>query len=161
MADVAETLVAAGRRCGHHAWLELKLFEAVGGWVPAVPDSAAKALLAARSRHHAWHGELWLGLLPVIPTVDGLAPGDLVVPRPDDAELVATLTALPAAGADPTATALGALHDLVAPRLRATYAAHRDVTAPVADGPALRVLDLIEADVEADDRAVAALLAAR
>jgi hypothetical protein len=56
---------------------------------------------------------------------------------------------------------LGALHDLVAPRLREAYGAHRDVTAPVADGPALRVLDLVEADVEADDREVAALLAAR
>ena len=161
MADVAETLVAAGRRCGHHAWLELRLFEAVGGWVPAVPDPAAKALLAARSRHHAWHAELWFGLLPVVPTVDGLTPEDLVVPRPEDADLVAALAALPGEAADPTAAVLGALHDLVAPHLRAAYAAHRDVTAPVADGPALRVLDLVEADVEADDRDVAALLAAR
>jgi hypothetical protein len=151
MADVAETLVAAGRRCGHNAWLELRLFETVGGWVPAVPDPAAKALLAARSRHHAWHAELWLGLLPVVPTVDGLAHADLV----------AALAALPGEADDPTAAVLGALHDLVAPRLRAAYAAHRDVTAPVADGPALRVLDLVEADVEADDRDVAALLAAR
>ena len=121
----------------------------------------AKALLAARSRHHAWHAELWLGLLPVVPTVDGLAPEDLVVPRPEDADLVDALAAVPGGAADPTAAVLGALHDLVAPRLRAAYAAHRDVTAPVADGPALRVLDLVEADVEADDRDVDALLAAR
>ena len=33
MADVAETIEESGRRIGHHAWVEARLFEVVGSSV--------------------------------------------------------------------------------------------------------------------------------
>src|SRR5918995_1727209 len=47
------TLDETGAWAGGWAWAELRLFEVVGGWVAAAPEPAAKALLAAQSRHHA------------------------------------------------------------------------------------------------------------
>mgnify|MGYP003403007899 CR=1 FL=1 len=78
MADVAETIDESGRRIGHHAWIEMRLFETVGAWVASVSEPEVKALLAAQSHHHAWHAELWHGLLPGLPhmpsTTSGPAP---------------------------------------------------------------------------------------
>src|SRR5215207_8964000 len=71
------TLDETGAWAGGWAWAELRLFEVVGGWVAAAPEPAAKALLAAQSRHHAERAEAWLGHRPV---VAGRDPEDLVVP---------------------------------------------------------------------------------
>src|SRR5918993_574156 len=71
---------AAGRTAGGGAWAEWRLFEGVGGWVAAAPEPAAKALLAAQSRHHAERAEAWLGHRPV---VAGRGPQDLLVPPPE------------------------------------------------------------------------------
>ncbi|HET6950606.1 MAG TPA: hypothetical protein VFI47_09535 [Acidimicrobiales bacterium] len=151
VAGTAETIEESGRRIGHHAWLAMRLFETVGGWVPTVPEPAAKALLAAQSHHHAWHAELWLGLLPAL---DHLPQADLVVARAADADLVDRLAA-----AEETVARLAALHQIVLPHLRATYTAHRARTTAVTDGPTVRVLRLVRADLDEDDRALAGALA--
>ena len=90
MADVAETIEESGRRIGRHAWVEARLFEIVGSWAGTVAEPRSRALFARQSAHHAWHVELWHGLLPALPH---LADNQLVGPDGTDAEMVASLAA--------------------------------------------------------------------
>jgi len=141
----AETLEDSARRIGHHAWIELRLFEILGGWVTAVPELEAKAVLATQSYHHAWHAELWHGLLPSVPHLH--AP-DLVAPAdPTTAEQIDSLTA-----ATGTVDRLAGLYEVVLPALIAAYQDHLKRTTPVTDGPTIRALRLVLADEEADAR---------
>ena len=144
MTVAAETLEASAQRIGRHAWVEQNLFETVGGWVTSTPEPAAKAVLAAQSLHHAWRAEQWYGLLPAVPH---LAVEDLVTPPPD---------VLPLPG-DETAARLAWLVDQALPRLLAAYADHLAATAPLTDGPTIRILGLVTADVRADLAAAEAL----
>src|SRR5439155_1274578 len=54
----------AARRVGHYAWIEMRLFEALGGWVATVPELDVKTTLGRHCYHHAWHAELWHKRLP-------------------------------------------------------------------------------------------------
>jgi hypothetical protein len=164
MADAAETIEASGRRIGHHAWVEMRLFETLGRWSGTVADPRAKALLAAQSHHHAWHAEQWHALLPALPH---LAAADLVAPSEATSELVATLAELDEvpAPADDTAAApddvsrLAAIYRVALPRVAAAYREHLALTTPVTDGPTMRTLGLVLADLDADIRAGLDLLA--
>ena len=151
----AETIGQSGRRIGGHAWVEVRLFEIVGGWVTSVPELEAKATLAAQSHHHAWHAELWHGLLPAVPH---LPAADLVAPPSEGT------AALLAALADPveatTLDRLVGLYRVTVPTLIATYEDHLARTTPVADGPTIRALHLVLADEEADRQAGEEFLAA-
>ncbi len=136
------TLDETGRLVGGFAWVELRLFEVVGGWVPEVAEPEVVAHLAAASRRHAGRAELWLGHRPV---VAGRDPDDLVVAPSPAAE--AAVTALAGAGAadavDPadaagaTADRLARLYRGVMPALLSAYAAVEQAASPIAD-PALR-----------------------
>ena len=53
MVPAAETLEDSARRIGHHAWVEQRLFETLGTWVPTTPEPEAKALVADQSLHLA------------------------------------------------------------------------------------------------------------
>jgi len=175
----AETLEASARRIGHHAWIEQSLFETLGGWVTSTPEPAAKVMLAEVSLHHAWHAQLWAGLLPAVPH---LSADDLVVPPAGDTAFADppagdTAFADPPAGdtafADPpagdtafpdppaggsTADRLGWLCGKALPALLDRYSDHLARTTPVTDGPAIRVLGLVTADVRSDlDAGTAAL----
>jgi hypothetical protein len=151
MADVAETIEDSGRRIGRHAWVEARLFELVGRWAGTVAEPRSRALFGRQSAHHAWHVELWHGLLPALPH---LAATQLVAPDGADAEMVATLAALDEA--DDGETPAGALARLVAlhrealPRVLATYDDHLAHTTPVTDGPTVRVLRLVRTDLAED-----------
>ena len=154
MAAVAETIEQSGRRIGGHAWFELRLFETVGGWVTTVPELEVKATLATQSHHHAWHAELWHGLLPSVP--DHLRPADLVVPATGgDRALLDALAAAPG-----TVERLAGLYRVALPRLIAAYTDHLARTTPVTDGPTVRALRLVLADEEDDRAAGEALLEA-
>lgn len=146
----AETLEASARRIGHHAWIEQSLFATLGAWVPSTPEPAAKALLAELSLHHAWRAQLWDGLLPAVPH---LASDDLVVSPAGDAAFPPP----PAGGS--TAERLAWLSDQQLPALLDRYADHLARTTPVADGPTIRVLGLVTADVRRDLDAARAALA--
>ena len=52
------------RRVGNYKWLEMRLFEALGGWVATVPELDVKLVLGRHCYHHAWHAELWDKRLP-------------------------------------------------------------------------------------------------
>lgn len=163
MADVAETIEESGRRIGHHAWLAGQLFEIVGRWATSVPEARARDVLAGHSHHQAWHAELWHGLLPAVPH---LPAAELVVPRDADAEIVAALRRLdpPDApdgdGAAATTDRLATLYRVALPHVTASCAEHLARTTVVTDGPAMRVLRLVMADLDADRLAGEALIAA-
>ncbi|HEX6569667.1 MAG TPA: hypothetical protein VF015_10890 [Acidimicrobiales bacterium] len=167
MADRAETIDDSGRRIGGHAWCEMRLFEILGRWSGTVREPRAQALLARQSRHHAWHAELWHDLLPALPH---LPAADLVAPGEAATRIVALLTAIDdpagrAGAADSAADAaavakLAALYEEALPQLAATYADHLDRTTVVTDGPTIRALRLVLADLADDGAAGADLLAA-
>ena len=141
----AETLEESARRIGQHAWIEQRLFEILGAWVTAVPELEAKAVLATQSYHHAWHAELWHGLLPSVPHIH--AP-DLVTPA--DATIAEQIDSL--AAATGTVEKLAGLYEVVLPALIDAYTEHLERTTPVTDGPSIRALRLVLADEEADAR---------
>jgi hypothetical protein len=158
MADVAESIEASGRHIGHHAWVEMRLFETLGRWSGTVSDPRARALLAAQSHHHAWHAELWHALLPALPH---LPAADLVAPSEATSELVATLAELDEAPAPADdVSRLAAIYRVALPRVTAAYRDHLARTTPVTDGPTIRALGLVLADLDADTRAGLDLLAA-
>jgi hypothetical protein len=154
MGAAAETIHQSGRRIGGHAWIELRLFETVGAWVTSVPELEAKAVLATQSHHHAWHAELWHGLLPSIPD---LRAADLVAPSsPGVAALVDALADPQAAG---TIERLTGLYRVALPHLIAVYEDHAARTTPVTDAPTTRALHLVLADEQDDRQAGEELLA--
>jgi hypothetical protein len=122
--------------------LEMRLADTVGGWVGAVTDPAAKAVLARHATHHAFHAELWDAVVPVLHDV-------VVSDDPaDDTGLAGVAEALADAG-DPAA----GLHRLFAEALPALVAVYREWaagTSVVADRPVMRVLDLVLRDEEFD-----------
>lgn len=178
MADVAETIEESGRRIGHHVWIEVRLFETLGRWSGTVSDPRARALFARQSLHHAWRAELWHDVLPALPHIPTAA---LVVPDEADAEVIGALEALdepPAGhpgdadpggdgaatagrpgGDDPTAR-LAAVYDDALPHLVGSYTDHLALTTPITDGPTIRVLRLVMADLADDQAAGRALLTA-
>ena len=151
MATTAETIEQTGRRVGGHAWVEMRLFETLGRWSGVVDEPRARVLLAAASRHHAWHAELWMGLLPGLPH---LPAADLVAPGDGAAAMVAALEDLDDA---PTDQRVAALVQVALPQVIDRYAAHLEVAVPVADAPTERALRLALADLRADRDALAGL----
>ncbi|HEY4396133.1 MAG TPA: hypothetical protein VGO28_00530, partial [Acidimicrobiia bacterium] len=57
-------VVESARRVGNYKWIEMRLFEALGGWVATVPELDVKLVLGRHCYHHAWHAELWNKRLP-------------------------------------------------------------------------------------------------
>jgi hypothetical protein len=190
VAPVAETLELSARRVGRHAWVEMRLFEILGRWSGTVNQPRAQALFASHSHHHAWHAELWHGLLPAVPH---LAVPELVAPDEADAVLIARLDALDRNGTDQDRTdrngtdkdgtnrdgtdkdgtnrdgtdqdgtydadrRLRAVYREALPHLVRTYSGHLDLTTPVTDGPTIRVLRLVLADLDRDRAAGDALI---
>ena len=151
MATTAETIEQTWRRIGGHAWVEMRLFETLGRWSGVVDEPRARVLLAAASRHHAWHAELWMGLLPGLPH---LPAADLVAPGDGAAAMVAALEDLDDA---PTDQRVAALVQVALPQVIDRYAAHLEVAVPVADAPTERALRLAVADLRADRDALAGL----
>ena len=147
-------LLELARVVGGYRWLEGRLFEVLGGWVPTTPDPELKVLLDAHAHQHAWHAELWLARLPELRE---LHPDEVTAPaRPALAGVVDDL-----AGADDPVLRLVGAYRVVLPRLVTTYAAHLVRTAPVADAAVIRALRLVLADEQEAWRDGEAALQAR
>lgn len=137
------TLHELAVRAGHAAWFEARLFEVVGGWVTSTPEPHVLVHLAAQSRRHGGHAELWGARLPEATIVDAEAltsPSSEVVERLLDE----------AAALEATEERLGILARVLLPALLSSYDEHRDRTSPVCDGATIRTLDLVSADLRAD-----------
>ena len=57
-------MAESARRVGNYKWVEMKMFEALGGWVATVPELDVKMRLGTHCYKHAWHAELWHKRLP-------------------------------------------------------------------------------------------------
>src|SRR6266513_1693098 len=78
----------SARRVGNYKWVEMRLFEALGGWVATVPEMDVKIRLGTHCYKHAWHSELWHKRLPELREMMLQS----VSRTPEDAELAAART---------------------------------------------------------------------
>jgi hypothetical protein len=135
----ALTLEEAGRLAGHHRWVEMRLFETLGGWVQAVSELDAKLRIGADAPHHAWHAELWRERLPELA---GVNRDELTVPF--SAATAALMDAVgEPSGPGQTIEKLVGVYRLVVPRMVAAYTRHLRRASTVSDGPTIRCLQLI------------------
>jgi hypothetical protein len=140
------------RRLAHHAWVERRLFEVVGGWAANTSDGDVARVLGAQSYHHAWRASLFEERVPLLHDLD---PGELEAP----ASLVAFLDA--AAAPTDVLERLVGLVRVVVPDLVARYEEDLAAASPVADAPVIRALRLALADAQEDWRAALVLLRSR
>lgn len=140
--DVAES----ARRVGAYAWVELKLFEALGGWVATVPELDVKMRLGTHCYKHAWHAELWHKRLPELRE---MKPERLV--QPANEAMVRFVEALTEPEApELTIEKLVGVYRVLIPRKVAAYTYHLNVTSQITDAPTVRSLRFILID-EHDD----------
>ena len=141
--------------CGGHCWVERRLFEVLGAWGASAGSPRTVVLLDRHSQHAAWRAGQWWERLPVRAGIDREA---LVVAPPGwQAALGPAGDHLPAPDGD--AALLAVVHRVLLARLLARYRRHLERTAPVSDGPAIRTLGQVLADVRSDrDDGEAALI---
>jgi hypothetical protein len=168
------TLEETARRLGAYRWVELRLFELMGGWVTTTPELEVKLALATQCSHHAWHAELWLARLPVTAelTVEGLtvpataAVADLLAAVAGDGSPGVSsgggTPGVSSGGGTPglTVERLVGVYRVLVPRLIAAYSFHLDHASLVADAPVIRALKFALSDELEDWRAGEALLQA-
>ena len=136
----------SARRVGHYKWIEMRLFEALGGWVATVPELDVKMRLGTHCYHHAWHAELWHKRLPELREMN---PERLTVP-PND-EMVTFVEALTEPeDADQTIEKLVGVYRVLIPAKVAAYTYHLNGTSTITDAPTIRSLKFAIQD-EIDD----------
>lgn len=148
---MAVSLEESARRAGANRWLEARLFEVIGAWVAATPETAARLLLDRHSRHHAWRAAQWWERLPVLADVDREA----LCTAPSGGWAAAIEAMASVAG---TAERLASLYRVVVPRLHSRYHAQGREASEVADGASLRTLRIVGADLASDWHAGEAVL---
>ena len=140
--DVEET----ARRVGHYKWVEMRLFEALGGWVATVPELDVKLRLGTHCYKHAWHAELWNKRLPELREMN---TERLTVP-PND-EFVAFMDAITEPeGPGQTLEKLVGVYRVLIPHKIAAYTYHLNNTSTITDAPTIRSLKFVLQD-ELDD----------
>lgn len=133
-------------RVGHYKWIEMRLFEVLGGWVATVPELDVKMKLGTHCYHHAWHAELWHKRLPELREMN---PERLNVPAND--EVVAFVDALTEPEApELTIEKLVGVYRVLIPHKIAAYTYHLNNTSSITDAPTQRSLKFILQD-EHDD----------
>jgi hypothetical protein len=148
---VPTSLEESARLAGGHCWVEARLFEIAGAWVPTVPEAAARLLLDRHSRHHAWRSRQWRDRLPVLADVERDAL--CVAPEPAWERALERLAA-----ADDTVGRLAGLYRAVVPRLATRYREHAARAGEVSDGASRRTLSIVSADLAGDWQEGEALL---
>jgi len=138
----------SARRIGHYKWIEMRLFEALGGWVATVPELDVKLRLGTHCYHHAWHAELWHKRLPELREMN---PDRLTVPPNDElVQFVAALTEPEAP--EHTIEKLVGVYRVLIPALVAAYTYHRNNTSTITDAPTIRSLGFALQDLQDDWR---------
>ena len=133
-------------RVGHYKWIEMRLFEALGGWVATVPELDVKLRLGTHTYHHAWHAELWHKRLPELREMD---PERLTAPPNEAMErFVAALTE--PEGPELTIEKLVGVYRVLLPHKIAAYTFHLNNTSTITDAPTIRSLKFALRD-EIDD----------
>lgn len=143
---IGPSLTDSARVVGAYRWIEFRLFEVLGSWVPNESAPEVRILFDAHSRIHAWHAELWAER---IPSVAGLVDRDSVTVAPSEAaeELMSNL-----GGAHDgelgggTLLRLVGMSRVVSPRLVSGYRLHLRRAVAVSDAPVIRALHLVIRD---------------
>jgi hypothetical protein len=144
----AFTVEESARRVGHYKWIEMRLFEVLGGWVATVPELDVKTTLGRHCYHHAWHAELWHKRLPELREMN---PDRLTVPpNPEMEAFVAALTEPEAP--ELTIEKLVGVYRVLLPRKIAAYTYHLNATSRITDAPTMRSLGFILQDEQTDWR---------
>lgn len=136
-------LIETSTRLGRLRWMELRLFEILGSWVPETDEPEISAFLARTSHHHAWHADLWLEHLP---TLWGEDAETLTSPGDGGTALCDVLVR----DAGTSVERLVGTHRVVVPRLLTAYRALVGSVPAVAAGPLRRWSRLVMDDLVAD-----------
>jgi hypothetical protein len=132
----------SAKRVGHYKWVEMRLFEALGGWVATVPELDIKMRLGTHCYHHAWHSELWHKRLPELREMN---PDRLAVP-PND-EFVAFIDAITEPEApELTIEKLVGVYRVLIPHKIGAYTYHLNATSTITDAPTIRSLKFVLQD---------------
>ncbi len=135
-------VVESARRVGNYKWIEMRLFEALGGWVATVPELDVKLVLGRQCYHHAWHAELWNKRLPELREMNT----DRLTEPPNDA-MVTFVDALREPEApELTIEKLVGVYRVLIPRKIAAYTFHLNATSRITDAPTMRSLGFILQD---------------
>lgn len=140
---MSTTLDESARRAGAHQWAEVRLFEVLGGWVPATAEAEVRLMLDRHSQHCAWRAAQWRDRLPVLADVDR----DALCSAPGE-EAARAVEALRQMGG--TVGRLAGAYRVALPRLHSAYERHRARAGTVADGSTLRTLGIVLPDVASD-----------
>ncbi|MDQ2727203.1 MAG: hypothetical protein M3Y91_04915 [Actinomycetota bacterium] len=138
-------LMEAAETIGHHVWFERRCFEILGSWTAELADGAIKAMVDRHAQHCAWRAGQGWDRLPVLSQVD--RDGLVVAPETPAAAMVEALAHLTA----PVERVAGA-YRVAFPRLADRYRSHLSRTSRLSDGPTIRTMTMLLADLEADWR---------
>jgi hypothetical protein len=134
------TIDDTARFLSHATWLERRLFEAVGAWVPSTPERAVKLAFARESRRFGWHAELLEPLRPSTRDHDVAERGPLDASwRTLFARMLAATT---------TAARLERLEDVLGLAIDC-YESHLARRRGFRDAPTMRVVQIVLADERA------------
>src|SRR5215475_1637345 len=136
----------SARRVGNYKWAEMRLFEALGGWVATVPELDVKLVLGRHTYHHAWHAELWHKRLPELREMN---PERMTKPANDAFVKFMDAVREPEAP-EQTIEKLVGVYRVLIPRKIAAYTYHLNATSRITDAPTMRSLRFILQD-EFDD----------
>jgi hypothetical protein len=141
----AFTVDETARRVGHYKWVEMKLFEALGGWIATVPELDVKMRLGTHCYHHAWHADLWNKRLPELREMN---TERLTLPPEGMEAFFAAMTEPEDQGQ--TIEKLVGVYRVLIPHKIAAYTFHLNNTSTITDAPTIRSLKLALQD-EFDD----------
>jgi hypothetical protein len=136
----------SARRVGNYKWIEMRLFEALGGWVATVPELDVKLVLGRHCYHHAWHAELWNKRLPELREMNT----ERLTEPPNDAMVTFTDAVREPEAPELTIEKLVGVYRVLIPRKIAAYTFHLNATSRITDAPTMRSLNFILQD-EFDD----------
>lgn len=131
------TVQETARLAGSYQWVELRLFELMGGWVNSFESLEAKHMVGVQSYHHEFHAELWSRRLPQL-SQHGQAATLVAAPS---SQVEKWLQPTSWEGTTETEKLVG-LYRVLLPQLVGAYHHHNDQTTEVTDGPTIRVLQL-------------------
>lgn len=140
------TVEESARRVGAYSWVEMRLFEALGGWVATVPELDVKLVLGRHCYHHAWHAQQFQARLPELREMN---PARLTNPANDKVAALLEAVIAPEA-AEHTIEKLTGVFRVLLPRKIAAYTYHLNATSSITDAPTQRSLKFILQD-ELDD----------
>ncbi len=139
------TVEETAKRVGHYKWLEMRIFELMGGWVATVPELDIKLRLGTHCYHHAFHSELWHKRLPELREIN---PDKMTVAPSPEIETFIEALGEPER-AELTIEKLVGLYRVFLPHLIAAYTYHMNNTSKITDAPTIRSLNFcLQDDME-------------